>query len=131
MCIRDRPNTGDELEDFSDWETRFLFHKHHCLRNEPIPSVRQTNVQMCIRDRVGFTRLMPYRYYHSRYTLNMGNPNLRPDYSNHISVTYQLAQKYNLTLTHVWSNNGLDNYNKMCIRDRDTPDTDCKLTSLR
>ena len=42
----------------------------------------------------------------------MGNPNLRPDYSNHISVTYQLAQKYNLTLTHVWSNNGLDNYNR-------------------
>ncbi|MFR5270488.1 MAG: outer membrane beta-barrel family protein [Hoylesella buccalis] len=62
--------------------------------------------------RVGFIRLMPYRYYHSRYTLNMGNPNLRPDYSNHISVTYQLAQKYNLTLTHVWSNNGLDNYNR-------------------
>lgn len=42
------PNTGDELEDFSDWETRFLFHKHHCLRNEPIPYVRQTNVRWAI-----------------------------------------------------------------------------------
>ncbi|MCI6161140.1 MAG: outer membrane beta-barrel protein [Prevotella sp.] len=62
--------------------------------------------------RVGFGRLMPYRYYHSRYMLKTGNPDLRPDYSNHINVTCQLAQKYNLTFTHVWSNNGLDNYNR-------------------
>lgn len=62
--------------------------------------------------RVNFIRLIPYRYYHSRYTVMTGNPQLRPDYSNHLSLTCQIADKYQIALTHVWSNNGIDSYNR-------------------
>ena len=44
------PNTGDEYDEFSDWERRFLFHKAHSLRDEPIPYVRQTNVRWQVTD---------------------------------------------------------------------------------
>lgn len=44
------PNSGDEFEEFADWERRFLFHKAHSLKNEPIPYVRQTNVRWRITD---------------------------------------------------------------------------------
>lgn len=38
------PTSGDEFDDFRDWERRFLFHKAHCLRHEPIAFVAQTHV---------------------------------------------------------------------------------------
>ena len=44
------PNTGDEYNEFADWERRFLFHKNHCLKDEPIPYVKQTNVRWCVTD---------------------------------------------------------------------------------
>ncbi len=44
------PNSGEEYEEFRDWETRFLFHKDHSLAAEPIPYVRQTNVRWRISD---------------------------------------------------------------------------------
>lgn len=44
------PNSGDEYEEFADWERRFLFHKAHSLKDEPIPYVRQTNVRWRISD---------------------------------------------------------------------------------
>ncbi len=37
-------------EDFVDWERRFLFHKHHSLKDEPIAYVKQTNVKWLITD---------------------------------------------------------------------------------
>ena len=46
------PNEGEEFEDFKDWENRFLFHKAHCLKDEPIPYVRQTNVVWGLSDRL-------------------------------------------------------------------------------
>ena len=39
------PNTGEEYDEFADWERRFLFHKNHSLKDEPIPYVKQTNVR--------------------------------------------------------------------------------------
>lgn len=39
------PNSGEEFEEFADFERRFLFHKGHSLKDEPIPYVRQTNVR--------------------------------------------------------------------------------------
>ena len=30
------PNSGEVYEEFKDWETRFLFHKAHSLKDEPI-----------------------------------------------------------------------------------------------
>lgn len=44
------PNDGKEFEEFRDWEERFLYHKRHCLREEAIPYVRQTNVQWRVTD---------------------------------------------------------------------------------
>lgn len=44
------PNSGDEYDEFTDWERRFLFHKDHSLKNEPIPYVKQTNVRWRITD---------------------------------------------------------------------------------
>ena len=44
------PNSGDEYEEFADWERRFLFHKAHSLKGEPIPYVKQSNVRWRITD---------------------------------------------------------------------------------
>lgn len=44
------PNSGKIYEEFKDWETRFLFHKAHSLKNEPIPYVKQTNIRWRITD---------------------------------------------------------------------------------
>ena len=44
------PNSGDEYDEFADWERRFLFHKQRSLKNEPIPYVKQTNVRWRITD---------------------------------------------------------------------------------
>lgn len=44
------PNSGEEFDDFQNWETRFLFHKAHTLQGEKIPYVRQTNVRWRITD---------------------------------------------------------------------------------
>lgn len=44
------PLFGSELEEFADWERRFLFHKAHSLKDEPIPYIRQTNVRWRITD---------------------------------------------------------------------------------
>lgn len=46
------PNSGDEYEEFADWERRFLFHKAHSLASEPIPYVRQCNVRWRISEPV-------------------------------------------------------------------------------
>lgn len=46
------PNAGSEFEEFADFERRFLFHKAHSLKGEPIPYVKQTNVHWRITDPV-------------------------------------------------------------------------------
>lgn len=44
------PNSGEEYEEFADFERRFLFHKAHSLKDEPIAYVRQCNVRWRITD---------------------------------------------------------------------------------
>ena len=44
------PNAGAEYDAFAHWERRFLFHKAHSLKGEPIPYVKQTNVRWRITD---------------------------------------------------------------------------------
>ena len=44
------PNSGEEFDEFADWERRFLFHKANSLQDEPIPYVKQTNVRWRITD---------------------------------------------------------------------------------
>ncbi len=46
------PNSGEEFDEFADWERRFLFHKATTLSHEAdlIPYVKQTNVRWKITD---------------------------------------------------------------------------------
>ncbi len=67
--------------------------------------------------RVRFFQMMPYHYFYSRYTLQEGNPRLRPDYSYHANLTYMLHKKYNLSVNYVWSNNGIESYNRTTVID--------------
>ncbi len=39
------PLSGEEYDEFADFERRLLFHKSHSLSAEPIPYVKQTNVR--------------------------------------------------------------------------------------
>lgn len=48
------PNSGEEYEEFADWERRFLYYKDKWLSNEPIPYVKQTNVHWQITDSTTF-----------------------------------------------------------------------------
>ena len=48
------PNSGEEYEEFADWERRFLFYKKTWLKDEPIPYVKQTNVRWHITDSTSF-----------------------------------------------------------------------------
>ena len=61
--------------------------------------------------RVSYMKLMPSRYFSSRYVIMEGNPALRPNYSYNLQLSWMLGGKYQLSLTHAWSNNGLENYN--------------------
>ena len=44
------PSSGEEYEEFADWERRFLYHKATTLTQVSIPYVRQTNVQWAISE---------------------------------------------------------------------------------
>ena len=44
------PNSGEEFDEFADWERRFLLHKDLSLKDEPIPYVKQTNVHWHITE---------------------------------------------------------------------------------
>lgn len=44
------PNSGDEYDEFADWERRFLHYKATWLSGEPIPYVKQTDVKWRITD---------------------------------------------------------------------------------
>lgn len=48
------PNSGEEYEEFADWERRFLYYKDSWLSKEPIPYVKQTNVRWNITDSTTF-----------------------------------------------------------------------------
>lgn len=44
------PDSGEEYEEFADFERRLLFHKAHSLKGEPIAYVRQCNVHWRISE---------------------------------------------------------------------------------
>jgi len=52
------PDEGEVYDAFADWERRFLFHKAHSLRDEPIPYVRQADVRWRIADADADTALL-------------------------------------------------------------------------
>ena len=44
------PNSGDEYDEFANFERRFLFHKAHSLKDAPIAYVKQSNVRWRITE---------------------------------------------------------------------------------
>ncbi len=85
---------ADDL-DFTDWETRFMFHKAHFLKDEPIAYVKQSNVRWRITDQFP----------------NNGNVNEVFPPENELKTSYEYnGQQYNTSyaigagiyLRHVW-----------------------------
>ena len=52
------PDDGLEFEAFADWERRFLFHKAHSLRDEPVPYVHQSHIRWRIADTAADTSFL-------------------------------------------------------------------------
>lgn len=46
------PVEGQEFDEFTDWERRFLYHKANTLRDEPIPYVKQTDVKWLVTEQI-------------------------------------------------------------------------------
>lgn len=58
-------------------------------------------------DRPGFRQLNPFVFYTNVNTIQEGNADLRPSYSNNLQVEYMLKSKYILTLGYQNTNNGI------------------------
>lgn len=89
------PNSGDEFEEFADWERRFLHHKNTTMAAaaHQIPYVKQTNVRWRITDQIA----------------NGGDPNavLEPEqYLNDetmpTTIAAQTATGAGIYLRHIW-----------------------------
>lgn len=48
-------------------------------------------------NRPGYGKLNPFIFYLDQYTYNVGNPYLKPEYSNNAELSYMLRQKYNIS----------------------------------
>ncbi|MET4137996.1 TonB-dependent receptor [Pedobacter sp. UYP1] len=71
-------------------------------------------------NRPGYQFLNPFIFYIDQYTYNQGNPNLRPEYSNNVEISYLYKKKYSLALaysrtTDVISTTILQNENKKSL----------------
>lgn len=75
--------------------------------------------------RPSFWALSPNRMPISDYTYQIGNPNLDPSYSNEISVTYILKQKYSFSASAQLSRDGMQQF---IMQDPDNPDMLCLTT---
>lgn len=67
--------------------------------------------------RVSYRNLLPERYHQSKYEIVEGNPNIRPDYPNELSMTYTWRGKYMLGTEYTWSNNGFNALLKSTVED--------------
>jgi hypothetical protein len=53
--------------------------------------------------RPNYGNLNPFRFYRDPYTWSQGNPNLRPQYSNVMSITQTFKKNYNLIVSYVYT----------------------------
>ena len=100
------PNSGDEYNEFADWESRFLFHKANSLKNEPIPYVKQTNVRWRITDPVpngGNSAAV----FAPETQGKSANAELMDESFTHEGKTYSssMATGAGIYLRHTWGNN--------------------------
>ena len=120
------PNSGEEFDEFADWERRFLFHKANSLKNEPIPYVKQTNVRWRITDafpnngdasaifppeeagKSTSTELMAESFTHDGVTYYTGMATgagiyLRHTWGNSIIPTYYGSTNYENRTAYAWT----------------------------
>ena len=103
------PGSGDEYEEFADWERRFLFHKAHSLRAESIPYVKQANV--CWR----ITETFPNDGDASKVfppEEQMNDNVIQPKSYQYHGQTYRtgIATGAGIYLRHTWGNNIIGAY---------------------
>ena len=105
------PNSGEEYEEFKSWETRFLFHKTHSLKGEPIPYVKQTNVRWRITDAFpnGGSETAAFGPEAAGTTTST---DLLPETFEHNGQTYYtgMATGAGIYLAHTWGNTIIDAY---------------------
>ncbi len=103
------PNSGDEYDEFVDWERRFLFHKAHALKGEPIPYVKQTNVRWRITDAFpnggDVTKVFPPEE-------QMDADGILPDSYIYNGTTYRsgMATGAGIYLSHTWGKSIINAY---------------------
>ncbi|WP_193215966.1 family 20 glycosylhydrolase [Pseudoprevotella muciniphila] len=96
------PNSGEEYEEFKDFENRFLFHKAHSLSTCPIPYVKQTNVRWRITD--------PFPNGGSasaKFPPETDQSDILPESFSYQGTTYNsaMATGAGIYLNHTWGNN--------------------------
>ena len=105
------PNSGDEYEEFKSWEERFLFHKAHSLKGEPIPYVKQTNVRWRITDAFpnGGSETAAFGPEEAGMT---ASTDLLPETFVHDGQTYYtgMATGAGIYLAHTWGNSIINAY---------------------
>ena len=99
------PNSGSEYEEFADWERRFLFHKAHSLKDEPIAYVKQTNVRWRITEPFPNGGDMNATFAPENDGKD-ASANMQESYS-HNGTTYNtaMATGAGIYLRHTWGNN--------------------------
>ena len=105
------PNSGEEYDEFADWERRFLFHKANSLKNEPIPYVKQTNIRWRITDAFpngGATGTV----FAPEETGKTASTALMPESFTHNGNTYYtgMATGAGIYLSHTWGNSIINAY---------------------
>lgn len=96
------PNAGSEYEEFADFERRFLFHKAHALKNEPIPYVKQTNVRWRISE--PFPNNGDKSLQFPPETIDEGENGILPNTFTYNGATYtsRVATGAGIYLRHIW-----------------------------
>ena len=99
------PNSGDEYDEFADWERRFLFHKANSLAGEPIPYVKQTNIRWRITD------AFPNGGDASMAFPPETEEELKESYTYNGNTYYTgIATGAGIYLRHTWGNNTIPTY---------------------
>ena len=104
------PNSGEEYDEFADWERRFLFHKANSLKNEPIAYVKQTNVRWHITEPFPNNGNMNATFAPESDGLS-ANAEMKESYE-HNGATYStgMATGAGIYLRHTWGNNTVPTY---------------------
>lgn len=81
--------------------------------------------------RIPYIYLIPSKYYESKYIIQEGNPSLRPNYINTLSLMHGWKNKYYLTMVYQWSNNGTERYSHSTVENGQTVTINSRIDGVR